>query len=84
MTFAAHVELPVSLLAPPNPQSTTGAASTSQTPAASITVKKENKKKHHFTTTTDPLYAEIRDLNFSNVGRKLNKVAHTLDQNYKV
>ncbi|EKM84019.1 hypothetical protein AGABI1DRAFT_117473 [Agaricus bisporus var. burnettii JB137-S8] len=79
----SHVELPVSLLAPPNPQSTTGAASTSQTPAASITVKKENKKKHHFTTTTDPLYAEIRDLNFSNVGRKLNKVAHTLDQNYK-
>jgi hypothetical protein len=84
MTFAAHVELPVSLLTPPNPQSSANAASTSQTPAASITVKKENKKKHHFTTATDPLYAELRDLNFSNVGRKLNKVAHTLDQNYKV
>ncbi|KXN88896.1 Vacuolar protein sorting-associated protein 33A [Leucoagaricus sp. SymC.cos] len=77
----SHVELPTSLLTPPNPQ--TNAASTSQASAAPITVKKESKKKHHLTTATDPLYAELRDLNFSAVGRKLNRVAHRLDENYK-
>ncbi|KAF5352701.1 hypothetical protein D9756_005855 [Leucocoprinus leucothites] len=69
----SHVELPTSLLTPPNTQDNPNAASTSQASAAPITVKKESKKKHHLTTATDPLYAELRDLNFSAVGRKLNK-----------
>jgi hypothetical protein len=33
---------------------------------------------------TDPLFAELRDLNFSSVGKKLNRVAHRLDEDYKV
>jgi hypothetical protein len=81
------VELPLSLLAPPTagPSNT---ASTSTAPAASsvpvVPVKKDTKKKHHLTTATDPLFAELRDLNFSSVGKKLNKVARRLDEDYKV
>ncbi|KAF9451398.1 ATP binding protein [Macrolepiota fuliginosa MF-IS2] len=80
----SHVELPVSLLTPASAQTTPNTASTSQQPsAAPIIVKKESKKKHHLTTLTDPLFAELRDLNFSAVGRRLNKVAHRLDEDYK-
>jgi hypothetical protein len=47
-------------------------------------IRKENKKKHHLTTSKDPLLAELRDLNFSSVGKKLNAVARRLDEDYKV
>ncbi|KJA28481.1 hypothetical protein HYPSUDRAFT_62119 [Hypholoma sublateritium FD-334 SS-4] len=83
----SHVELPVSLLTPPtagpsNPSSSSSpVAGTSTVPV--VPVKKETKKKHHLTTTTDPLFAELRDLNFSSVGKKLNKVARRLDEDYK-
>jgi hypothetical protein len=45
---------------------------------------KEKKRKHHLTATEDPLYSELRDLNFSTVGKKLSLVAHRLDEDYKV
>ena len=83
------MELPLSLLSPPA-VGTSNAASTSNTatqPANTIpvvTVKKENKKKHHLTTVTDPLFSELRDINFSSIGKKLNKVARRLDEDYKV
>ena len=83
------MELPLSLLSPPAPGAN-NAASTSNTasqPANSVpvvTVKKETKKKHHLTTATDPLFSELRDINFSSIGKKLNKVARRLDENYKV
>ncbi|KAG6868565.1 hypothetical protein C0993_001012 [Termitomyces sp. T159_Od127] len=48
------------------------------------TLKKDAKKKHHLTTSTDPLLEELRDLNFSSVGKRLNTVARRLDENYKV
>ncbi|TFK41895.1 Sec1-like protein [Crucibulum laeve] len=82
----SHVEVPASLLTPPAPgPSNPPAASTSQpaTTPAVVPVKKEQKKKHHLTTATDPLFAELRDLNFSSVGRKLNTVARRLDEDYK-
>ncbi|KAF9055953.1 Sec1-like protein [Panaeolus papilionaceus] len=83
----SHVELPLSLLAPPTAGPNNAASSSTSPPPAPaaqlISVKKEAKKKHHLTTTTDPLYAELRDLNFSLVGKKLNKVARRLDENYK-
>lgn len=85
----AHVELPLSLLTPPtagpsNPASSSSppVAGTSSVPV--VPVKKDTKKKHHLSTTTDPLFAELRDLNFSSVGKKLNKVARRLDEDYKV
>ncbi|KAF8963846.1 ATP binding protein [Flammula alnicola] len=85
----SHVELPLSLLTPPtagpsNAASTSTSTAAGATPVPVVTVKKENKKKHHLTTDTDPLFAELRDLNFSSVGKKLNKVARRLDEDYKV
>lgn len=83
----AHVELPLSLLSPPaagpsNPASSGPTQSTSTIPSSGLS--KEKKKKHHLTTATDPLFAELRDLNFSSVGKRLNRVAHRLDEDYKV
>ncbi|KAK2461469.1 hypothetical protein APHAL10511_005932 [Amanita phalloides] len=72
----SHVELPASLLSPPS----TAPASSSTT---STGLKKENKKKHQLTSSTDSLFAELRDLNFSAVGKKLNSVARKLDEIHK-
>ena len=84
-SIIAHVELPVSLLNPPAaPNQAPGSASTSAAPQAGTSITKEKKKKHHLTTATDPLLAELRDLNFSAVGKKLNQVARRLDEDYKV
>ncbi|KAI0334335.1 Sec1-like protein [Cubamyces sp. BRFM 1775] len=83
----SHVELPVSLVAPPaapnqGEASSSTAPSTSTAPSASLT--KEKKRKHHLTTATDPLLSELQDLNFSAVGKKLNQVARRLDEDYKL
>lgn len=78
----SHVELPISLLAPPNAQAQTAASSS--TPQPSTSLAREKKKKHHLTTATDPLLGELRDLNFSAVGKKLNQVARRLDEDYKL
>jgi hypothetical protein len=85
--LAAHVELPLSLLSPPpaGPSNSPGPAVSPPTSTAPVsTLNKEKKKKHHLTTATDPLFAELRDLNFSSVGKRLNRVAHRLDEDYKV
>lgn len=85
LTGAAHVELPASLVNPPAPNAPGASASASSSAAPIVVnVKKEAKKKHHLSTATDPLYAELRDLNFSSVGRKLNTVARRLGEDYKV
>ncbi|KAF7791610.1 hypothetical protein EIP86_002627 [Pleurotus ostreatoroseus] len=81
----SHVELPVSLLTPPaapNPVAASASTSTAPPPASALT--KEKKKKHLLTPATDPLFAELRDLNFSAVGKKLNHVARRLDEDYKL
>ena len=81
----AHVELPASLLAPPaNPNP---AAATSSAPPPSTSLPKdgkEKKKKHHLTAGNDPLFSELRDLNFAQVGKKLSRVARRLEEDYKV
>lgn len=46
--------------------------------------KVDPKKKHHLTASTDPLYAELRDMNFAAVGKKLNLVARKLEEIQKV
>ena len=85
------MELPLALLTPPtatnannNPASTSTSPPTGTSAIPVVAVKKDTKKKHHLTTATDPLFAELRDLNFSSVGKKLNKVARRLDEDYKV
>jgi len=82
----AHVEVPLSLLQPPTaPAAGNDAASSSTGNAIPVVpVKKDNKKKYHLSTTTDPLFAELRDLNFASIGKNLNKVARRLDEDYKV
>lgn len=85
MNLSAHVELPVSLVSPPTSNTIPPAAAAAAAPTASSSVlAKEKKKKYHLTPTTDPLFADLRDVNFSSVGKKLNKVAHRLDNDYKV
>ncbi|KAJ7922921.1 Sec1-like protein [Mycena leptocephala] len=79
----SHVELPVSLLTPPAPAGAASSAATAPTTTATSLKKVEAKKKHHLTTSTDPLFAELRDLNFSSVGKRLNKVARRLEEDYK-
>ncbi|KAJ7805145.1 Sec1-like protein [Mycena olivaceomarginata] len=80
----SHVELPVSLLTPPAPAGAAGTSAAAPAPPATASLKKvEAKKKHHLTTATDPLFAELRDLNFSAVGKRLNKVARRLEEDYK-
>ncbi|KAI0931375.1 hypothetical protein AcW1_001210 [Taiwanofungus camphoratus] len=82
----SHVELPASLITPPIAPEQPNAAASSTTPAPTPvpTLTKEKRKKHHLTTSTDPLLSELRDLNFSSVGRKLNQVAKRLDKDYKL
>ncbi|EPQ61414.1 hypothetical protein GLOTRDRAFT_82875 [Gloeophyllum trabeum ATCC 11539] len=81
----SHVEVPASLLAPPNPPANPNASSTSASTSGlqAVPLSKEKKKKHHLTTANDPLLAELRDLNFASVGKKLNRIAHRLDEDYK-
>ncbi|KAJ4485667.1 Sec1-like protein [Lentinula aciculospora] len=77
----SHVELPASLVNPPsNVSADTAAAPPAATSSTSL--RKENKKKYHL-TSSDSLFKELRDLNFSNVGKQLNGVARRLDDDYK-
>lgn len=82
-SFLAQAELPLSLLNPPSAPDPTN-PSTSQPSATIIPVANEKTKKHLLSAATDPLFAELRDLNFSSVGKRLNRVAHRIDEDYKV
>ncbi|TFY82858.1 hypothetical protein EWM64_g1160 [Hericium alpestre] len=78
----SHVEVPASLLAAPsNPSAPPSDPSTSTPPASSLL--KEKKKKQHLSSSSDPIFGELRDLNFASVGKRLNKVARRLDEDYK-
>jgi hypothetical protein len=82
--LSAHVEVPASLLnVPSNPnQTASGSGSTSTAPGPALV--QEKKRKHHLSASTDPIFAELRDLNFAAVAKRLNKVARRLDEDYKV
>jgi hypothetical protein len=82
-SLLAQAELPLSLLSPPSVPDSTN-PSTSQPSAVITPVTNEKTKKHLLSAATDPLFAELRDLNFSSVGKRLNRVAHRIDEDYKV
>lgn len=86
--LSAYVELPQSVLAPPTGPGAQPTAGTSTSPTASGSttglINRDKKKKHNLSASTDLLFEELRDLNFSAVGKKLNRVAHRLDEDYKV
>lgn len=78
--------MPVSLVSPPNqgPSNAAAPATSPPPPAPPVSsLNKEKKRKHLLTSNTDPLLPELRDLNFSVVGKRLNRVAHRLDEDYK-
>jgi hypothetical protein len=77
----AQIEVPASLLNAPSNANPAASGSTSATPAP--TLSQEKKRKHHLSAATDPIFAELRDLNFASVGRRLNKAARRLDEDYK-
>lgn len=78
----SYVELPASLLTPAKPQADAAAPPSLATSSASV-LSKETKKKHHLTAANDVLFLELRDLNFSAVGMRLNKTARRLEEDYK-
>ncbi|KAJ3766819.1 Sec1-like protein [Lentinula raphanica] len=77
----SHVEIPASLVNPPQNAPTDSLAAL-PTGTSSNSLRKENKKKYHL-SSSDSLFNELRDLNFSHVGKHLNIVARRLDDDYK-
>ncbi|KAI6163733.1 Sec1-like protein [Pisolithus thermaeus] len=53
------------------------------TSAAATSIIGERTKKYHLSAATDPLFADLRDLNFSSVGKRLSRTAHRLDEEYR-
>ena len=85
--LAAHVQVPAALLVPPsNPSAQNPATSptASTAPLPTTALSKQQTKKYHLSAATDPLLADLRDLNFSAVGRRLNLTAHRLEKDYNV
>jgi len=80
----AHVLLPAILVTPPAPGPGPGPASTSTSTLSTIPVQAEKKKKYQLSSSSDPLFGELRDLNFAVIGSKLSSVAHRLDNDYQV
>lgn len=82
---SAHIKVDPSLLSAAPPTSTS--AGTPGTPGIStsvpLTSTAQTKKSHHL-TSADPVFAQLRDVNFAVVGGKLNKEARRLDAEYKV
>jgi len=63
-------------------QTASGSGSTSATPTPALV--QEKKRKYHLSASTDPIFAELRDLNFASIGKRLNKAARRLDEDYSV
>ncbi|KAF5392402.1 hypothetical protein D9757_002293 [Collybiopsis confluens] len=78
----SHVELPASLVSPPQPAQATSSTAPPPPPPLATSLRKESKKKYHL-SSTDSLFKELRDLNFANVGKRLNGVARRLEDDYK-
>ncbi|KAI0304598.1 Sec1-like protein, partial [Russula brevipes] len=79
----SHIEVPASLLNVPSSANPTAAGLGSSSAAPAPALVQEKKRKHHLTASTDPIFAELRDLNFASVGRRLNKAARRLDDDYR-
>jgi hypothetical protein len=84
-SLAAQAELPAALFTDSAPASSSKIPDIPNIPKVVYPgFKVDPKKKHHLTASTDPLYAELRDLNFAAVGKKLNQVARKLEAIQKV
>ena len=77
---AAHVKVDSALLVAQQPGTAPSPSQTSSLP----TTPAQTKKKYHLKSSSDPLFAQLRDMNFAIIGGKLNKEARRLDAEYKV
>jgi len=84
LMLPAHVLLPATLVTPPAPGPALGQASTSTPALITTPVQAEKKKKYQLSSSSDPLFNELRDLNFAVIGAKLSSVAHRLESDYQV
>jgi vacuolar protein sorting-associated protein 33A len=75
----AYVELPANIVSPPAP-----AASTSTVPALATTPIQAEKKKYQLSSSSDPLFGELRDVNFAVLGGLLSTTAKRLSSDYEV
>ncbi|PVG00941.1 putative vacuolar sorting protein [Serendipita vermifera] len=74
-----YVELPANIVTPqPPPES-----KPPTTPALTTTpVQAEKKKKYQLSSSTDPLFGELRDVNFAALGGILSSTARRLSSDY--
>ncbi|KAG8803809.1 hypothetical protein FRC17_006109, partial [Serendipita sp. 399] len=76
-----YVELPANLVSPPA-QANEGGATTNQ--ALNTTpVQAEKKKKYQLSSSTDPLFKDLRDVNFAVLGSLLSATAKRLSSDYE-
>ncbi|CAG7853945.1 Vacuolar protein sorting-associated protein 33A Short=hVPS33A [Serendipita indica DSM 11827] len=74
-----YVELPANIVSPPSAN-----ANTTQAPALATTpVQAEKKKKYQLSSSSDPLFGELRDLNFAALGATLSTIARRLSSDYE-
>ncbi|EIN14426.1 Sec1-like protein [Punctularia strigosozonata HHB-11173 SS5] len=78
-----YVQLPASLVSPPSNSAANAPAASTSTAVQTTPLSKEAKKKYQLNAKTDPLFGELRDVNFSAVGKRLNKVARRLEEDYQ-
>lgn len=78
---SAHVEVDPSLLSGTPSQGSSSAGAGPSTPLVTPTPSRQ-LKKHRLDPITDPLYNQIRDLNFSTVGSVLHSFAKKLSTSY--
>jgi vacuolar protein sorting-associated protein 33A len=78
--ISAYVELPANIVNPPVPESTP--ASTAA--LATTPVQAEKKKKYQLSSSTDPLFGELRDVNFAALGPLLSSTARRLNTDFDV
>ncbi|GAA5991999.1 hypothetical protein JCM5350_001874 [Sporobolomyces pararoseus] len=81
----SHVEVDPNLLNPPPAASTSSTPSTPSFSAGSTSTSTPpaKRRKHLLSPTSDPLFAQLRDVNFAVVGSVLNKTARRLNEDYE-
>ncbi|EJU02729.1 ATP binding protein [Dacryopinax primogenitus] len=77
----SYVEVDASLLST-GPQAASQSATTPSL-GANPTAPQQKKKKHLLAASSDPVFSQLRDLNFAIVGSNLNRLAKRLNEDYE-
>ncbi|KAG9019258.1 hypothetical protein FS842_007893, partial [Serendipita sp. 407] len=76
-----YVELPANIVSPPSQANTSG--DTTSQALNTTPVQAEKKKKYQLSSATDPLFKELRDVNFAVLGSLLSSTAKRLSSDYE-